>query len=223
MAAKVQTKYPRTCFITDELKERAKWTPDFAALKQKKHHAVFVYGAAKAGGRCHPLLADGTPLGDAYSAQPTFVMKSLGGSHPLLCIATPGQENLQARVYGEVYIVSAEDIMNLDYLEQNGVCMQRTDRFFWLLDQSYKTKTGKGRPALRCWVYVARNDWAYQNQTGIVTRKENGATAMLSKYYEWDLPKQSVLSQTKTQAETMLEQWRNNFGSFASTYPPRHL
>lgn len=137
-----------------EIVERGHYTPDFPKLNELSHQYIFVYGTLKHGYRNHKLLHDQDLVGCGYTDQDRFFLaKEKQAKFPIALF--DNREHVRARLYGEIYKVQPEVILDLDNLESNGILFKR----FPLLI-NYFQKIG-GPYTLRCWVYIGIKDyWA---------------------------------------------------------------
>jgi gamma-glutamylaminecyclotransferase len=137
-----------------EVVERGMYTPDYPKLAELSHHYIFVYGTLKRGFRNHKFLRGEDLVGCGFTDQDRFFMaKEKQAKFPIALF--DNREEYRARLYGEIYKVLPETILDLDNLESNGTVFKR----FPLLI-NYWQKIG-GPYTLRCWVYVGvREYWS---------------------------------------------------------------
>lgn len=194
--------------LVSELEERDNdYTPDYLDLKQTKHHAVFVYGNLKAGGKFHEMLKGYPSLGEGYTATKGYIMKEINGEFPIITPIMHGQEAQGGRVYGEVYIIPASAFLQIDYLEQNNKILIRDHRWVFLCDQSYKTIRGLTRPTIKTWIYMANPMWlASVHANSCIPKVRNEPQNVGDRYYSWDLPKMTIGAMT--QGAKMSELWK---------------
>lgn len=139
--------------ILEELSERDNdITPDYLELKNMKNIPVFVYGTLKMGERNHSLLKDCIFLGEASTAVWGFRMYKAEGGFPVV-LKKPSANSDSYRIYGEVYLCSARNILDLDYLESNGRMYDRQKHFIFLHEQNGIFKEN-ARASLQCFMYV---------------------------------------------------------------------
>jgi gamma-glutamylcyclotransferase (GGCT)/AIG2-like uncharacterized protein YtfP len=147
--------YSETHLVEDLMRRKNDNTPDFYDLKLRQNHFVFVYGTLKKGDR-NAFLLDGCPyIGEGYIAVKGFNMKLNPFGHFPIIFDSKGKD--AEHIWGEVYVVDARKIAELDRLENNGAMYKRQPLWVWLEDQrvSSKDKTKNNlKPAERCWVYV---------------------------------------------------------------------
>lgn len=171
-------------FLTTELLERDNlWTPDFLELKKLSYHVVFVYGTLKSGGRLHEYL-DGCPcLGDAYIATPSLVMREAKG-FPVAFVADENdrRNHQAAHVYGELYVVPAHVILELDKLEDNGNMFDRELRYVFCVDQKYSTNKGAKNVAIKAMTYLGNKEYWDGIPLGKLAQKKSGEKY----FYEYD-------------------------------------
>lgn len=198
MSAYVSDKhYPNKSYHCTELLTRDNdFTPDYLDRKLEKYIPVFVYGTLKVGGRFHEILKDAPCFGDGYTATPTYTMKGTGNDFPV--IFSHGKASPEnAAVFGEVYIINARLLLELDRIEGNGEMYQREQRWIFLLDQSIKGKGGMIRPGLKAWVYIGKPEFWEGIPLTPIKPKKMGVVDI------WDWPIHSSIPKT------------------AQTYPPR--
>lgn len=104
-------------------------------MVRPKEHLVFVYGTLKKGFRLNSYLGDSKFLGEAHTLE-GFAMR--GYSFPYIARKRGGHQ-----VCGEVYRVSEETLLQLDYVEGNPSHYQR--RRIWV------AVNGKRK---RAWIYL---------------------------------------------------------------------
>jgi gamma-glutamylcyclotransferase (GGCT)/AIG2-like uncharacterized protein YtfP len=207
----------KDCDLTDQLLERRNsYTPDFLDRKLEKHIPVFVYGTLKSGFDNHKFLDGSQALGEAYTTTTSYVMEKCdSGAFPVVYALKSAHPTGQ-RIYGEVYLVSARHLLNVDVLEKNGQMYQRELRFVHLLEQSFKTKNGSMRPSLKCWIYLGLESfWVHHDTKGMKSKEiEN------MRVYEWEAEKFRPFNPLRP---ALLEKYeaesRVAFGPTSSIYP----
>lgn len=161
-------------------------TPDFLDRKLEKHIPVFVYGTLKTGQRLHSVLGDAPCLGDAYTVTPTYTMKQADAGFPVIFNHSKTAPD-HHHVMGEVYIVNASILLELDRVEGNGEMYQRDRRWVWLLDQQVQAKSKSFRPAIRPWVYLGMKEfWDGIPLVNIPAKKGKE-----TEYLDWQGPSKS--------------------------------
>lgn len=163
-------------------------TPDFLERKLEKYIPVFVYGTLKAGGRFHDVLNKAPCFGDARSVTSGYIMKAAyNDSFPVVLASTRGETY---PIYGEIYIVNANILLELDRIEGNNEMYKREQKWFWLEDQSIKGKGGMLRPSIKAWVYLGMPDF----WTGVPVTKVSPKGKEDKRFYEWSVePPRSAL------------------------------
>lgn len=174
--------YPKDCYLSDELLERRNAeTPDFLELKRLTNIPVFLYGPEKSGGKLHKFVKhrDSIFLGDAKTATSNYVMERADWDGPVV-FGTPLNSIEAKRIWGEVWLVPPEVILNLDRLNGNNELTKRDKRFVWLQEQGLDGKPNL-RPALKCWMYLAETKYWEDQQTVKMASTKAG----LEEVYEW--------------------------------------
>lgn len=135
-----------------EIVERGHYTPDFPKLRKLSHQYVFVYGTLKQGFRNHKFLREDDLVGCGFTDQDRFfIAKEKQAKFPIALF--DNREEFRGRLYGEIYKVLPETMLDLDNLESNGIVFKR----FPLLI-NYWQKIG-GPYTLRCWTYIGARDY----------------------------------------------------------------
>lgn len=165
----IQSKYQKSCDVTSELlKRRNSFTPDFLELKLKDRIPVFTYGTLRVGQKRFSTLEDQVYLGEAYSATQNYEMVNSEMDFPV-ALNSEFQSVKGASIFGEVFLVKPEIILELDLIESNGEMYKREERWFYLLDQ--QTKKRNIRPSMKCWVYMGVRDFWKSYTTFPITPK----------------------------------------------------
>jgi gamma-glutamylcyclotransferase (GGCT)/AIG2-like uncharacterized protein YtfP len=134
------------------------YTDDLAALYAKRWHPLFVYGTLKQGFSRNSLLNNSVYVGPGYTRGTGWAMYSTIQKHPYPIVlpvtktlAPMGEELPTAGgVHGEVYLVSPKTMVNLDFIESNGIQYQRIQR---LVDLPNVT-TGQPNAVLLAFMYI---------------------------------------------------------------------
>lgn len=197
-------RYHRTCFLTDDLAKRTtKLTPDYLQIKLRRKIPIFVYGTLKtAGPHNQTFLSTCSTLGEAFTSTTDWIMRDVGGNFPAVTkVVAKEQQHLGARIYGEVWVVTPEQILELDLLQQNGLKFERQVHWVQLVDQSFPTKNGSMMPSLKCFMYLAKPQWIHQQANSLCVKKMSDNTKLRT-FYSWD-------PRARTQFSSMQERWRN--------------
>lgn len=158
--------YPKDCYLSNELLDRRNpETPDYLELKCLSNIPVFVYGPEKCGGKLNKYInrTGNVFLGEAKTATNNYVMEKAEWDGPVVYGTAINLVNSR-RIYGEVYLVDALTILNLDKLNGNQEITKREKRFVWLQEQGMEGKPNV-RPALKCWVYIAADEYWEDQRT----------------------------------------------------------
>src|SRR5690606_37162820 len=128
-------------------KRRSSRTPDYLTLKFQEYHPIFVYGNLKSGGPYSCLLKDAIYLGEGLTANISYDLQYYEGMirQPVLRRINPNALTA-ARVMGEVYAVTPEQILEIDFSIENTEVFKRDHVFIRMLDQTYKSKGGECHP-----------------------------------------------------------------------------
>lgn len=143
-------------YLDQIAKRKNETTPDYLKLKLQKHYPVFVYGNLKSGGLYSALLKDSPFLGEGITNNISYQMSYFEGlfNQPILKRIVPSSINA-ARVMGEVYVVTPEQILEIDAALEHTQMFVRENAFVKLRDQTYMTKEGEKNPTIKCIVYLA--------------------------------------------------------------------
>lgn len=218
--------------IVPVLSERRKYSPDIPELRQYKHHAVLVYDSHKQGGVLHKQLAGAKYLGMGHTVRSGYEMKT-NGFMPVI-FERPVAEYTSHSVRGEVYLVSTEHLIVLDYHFQQGEMMaRRKDQVY--VEEQYKenyTNLYTERPWISAFIYVGihkswedeigfklHNNIMYSNNHPNHHRMGN------RQFYEWTIPK--ITSAPETEEERVLwgDSWSEDDDGFSwigGYVPPEH-
>lgn len=134
--------------------EEAAYTDDFPFLARKSHHYLFTYGTLKKGFRLASCLDDAELVSFGYTINDNFWMIKTKGAPNYPIVLIDNRPDYKARVFGEIYKVSAETIRELDYLESNRIMYKR----MYLPCRVVTDVTGKTED-IRCWIYVGIRDY----------------------------------------------------------------
>lgn len=111
-------------WLKDIVKDN-EYTPDLPELQQKNGHLVFVYGTLKKSKCRGHMLAEADYLGLASTLSTHYLMYNVQGRQQFpVVLSRPGNPKA-APIGGELYEVTAEDMVYLDRIEQNGELYQR--------------------------------------------------------------------------------------------------
>lgn len=131
---------------------RGRATPDMAVLNKQFFHDVFVYGSLKQDFSCHRLLhSQAIALGTGWTMTPTMMMyENKKGGYPILMMAPRGGLN----IYGQIYRIPTENLIELDLYEQNGILFKRQQRYVFMID-----KVSREPKRVNAWVYIGVTDY----------------------------------------------------------------
>lgn len=177
----------KDCHVTDELMTRMNnYTPDYLDLKMEKNIPIFIYDSLKTGGQMNAQVSDGTFLGDAHTMTQSYDMRVNCETNEPVAFSSMNGHYLQ----GEVYIVQAYDILNLDYLFGNNHRYKREIKFIALDDQTMPLKKSSiQRPAIKCWVWIGLEDYWKDILTESRRTVDNDGKRM----YNWVPPKHNAI------------------------------
>lgn len=167
--------------ITDQLAFRQScFTPDFLTLKLKSKIPVFVYDEVKCGGNAHDYVMKNETLGAAKTSTVGFDLVRVCGTRPVArrCGATDMRR--LGKIRGEVFIVDALQMLELDFYYQNGYCCEREPVWVNLMDQKLPTKGSSLSPSLRCWMWLGKKDWTEQEAKVQYIRREDSGVNFYS-------------------------------------------
>jgi gamma-glutamylcyclotransferase (GGCT)/AIG2-like uncharacterized protein YtfP len=133
-------------------------THDTTALFRHRWHAVFVYGTLRKGFYRHRYMAKAHYLGTAWSRNTGYTMYIKRGVSPypviFPCINEP-----PGSIMGEVYLVPPKTILDLDFIEQNGVQYFRTYKTYDIHSRNEQP----GSRTIAAWTYISSRDkWSDQ-------------------------------------------------------------
>lgn len=134
--------------------EQGAYTDDFPWLARKDFHYLFTYGTLKQGFRLHSYLSQSELVSFGYTQMDNFWMVKTKGAPNYPIILFDNRPQYKARVFGEVYKVSAETIRELDYLESNNISYKRM-----ALPIRVITNDKGDTETVRCWIYVGKRDY----------------------------------------------------------------
>lgn len=182
----------KECFVTDELERRRNsFTPDFLDLKLQEYIPVFVYGTLKIGQKRFDILQDQVYLGEAYTATQNYLMENSEMDFPIAFDAKVVNPK-SASLFGEVFLVKPEIMLELDRIESNGEMYERKERWLYLLDQ--KVSHTRFRPSLKCWVYLGKDSFWRNYTTSLMIPRKFNSGSKPRMIYEWQ-PSFSKLEQ----------------------------
>lgn len=127
-------------------------TGDIPEILDSKWHPVFLYGCLKTGFQRHEYARGAKFLGNAWSRNTGFTMyirSHIAKPYPVIFPAIcekPGS------IFGEIHIVPSRTLIDLDYIEQNGIMYFRTMKTFDLATRKGPTRT------MAAWVYVSKRE-----------------------------------------------------------------
>lgn len=125
-------------------------------------HRVFVYGSLKRGYHNNAVLSESQFIGERFTEDKTWVMRSLSSFPGVLRCDRPSSA---AAISGELYEVDDRTLKRLDRLESNGQFYQR----------ELVHLRGEDSPA---WMYVLMNDYPFGSDCQPVSANE-------ATFYQW--------------------------------------
>jgi gamma-glutamylcyclotransferase (GGCT)/AIG2-like uncharacterized protein YtfP len=146
--------------VISRLAERQRFSPDFSEVRMKEHIPVFVYGTLKQYMSNHKVL-NGSPLLSrghiqSFSNDKDPICMYDVGHFPVL--GRPKQWGMEEKlektksIEGEIYLVNAITLHDLDRLEGNGYMYQREKLKVSVFNKGDDGKTRVSR--VECWVYL---------------------------------------------------------------------
>jgi gamma-glutamylcyclotransferase (GGCT)/AIG2-like uncharacterized protein YtfP len=132
--------------------DRGYYSPDLPTLNRYTHHDVFIYGSNKKNMGRPWLVRKGTPLGVGYTLSDKFVMYSETRDNPEAVILPSGTPSLCASVYGELYRITTEQLLRLDFNMSNRSQFMR-------IKQTIRVKRGNQYVNYMCWIYVGNRSY----------------------------------------------------------------
>jgi gamma-glutamylcyclotransferase (GGCT)/AIG2-like uncharacterized protein YtfP len=110
-----------------DISERGEYTSDYPLLSKKKSQLVFVYGTLKKSFRNHRTLGSDAKIeGVGFTKFNRFFLANYTkGGFPVAFFNNSGVEASKAKIYGEVYSIHPDVMLDLDYLESNGIMFKR--------------------------------------------------------------------------------------------------
>lgn len=101
-------------------------TQDMPDVLADEHHYLFVYGDMKSDMAHHYYLEDENYLGKAYTKFATYgILNYTGRKAPVPIAYNTAGESFPSFLYGELYMVDADKLIEIDFLESNGINVQR--------------------------------------------------------------------------------------------------
>jgi gamma-glutamylcyclotransferase (GGCT)/AIG2-like uncharacterized protein YtfP len=100
-------------------------TPDVTELGEWENHHLFVYGSCRLGFRLQERLAEATLCGYGMTANPKYLMAIFRGRYPYPVALETEDTTLAARIWGEVYSVTPEQMIHMDFMESNTATWKR--------------------------------------------------------------------------------------------------
>lgn len=159
--------------------EEGAYTEDFPWLQRKEFHYLFTYGTLKKGFRLSNYLKKSELVSFGYTQSDNFWMVKTKGAPNFPIILFDNRTQYKARVFGEIYKVSAQTIRDLDYLESNNISYKRMA----LPVQVVKNANGDVE-TVRCWMYVGKRDyWNSRSKRLEVVKRFRPASAPNNPYY----------------------------------------
>lgn len=134
--------------------EQGAYTDDFPWLQRKEFHYLFTYGTLKQGFRLSNYLKQSELMTYGYTQSDNFWMVKTKGTPNFPIILFDSRPQYKARVFGEIYKVSAETIRELDYLESNNISYKRMS-----LPIRAVINAKGDTEIIRCWMYVGKKDY----------------------------------------------------------------
>jgi gamma-glutamylcyclotransferase (GGCT)/AIG2-like uncharacterized protein YtfP len=177
--------------LSDLGKRNTPRTPDFLELKLQENIPVFVYGTLKKGNRLHEVLSDCPCLGRGITSLTKYDMKNApSGSYPVAFEVPDGPNVFRSKIQGEIYIVDARRMLDLDQIENNGSMYTRKSQFIKMIDQTYSTTTGPKSPQMRCWIYLGNMDyWEHFMMHRPNYRQQMSSKGSHEFIFDWEEPK----------------------------------
>lgn len=130
-------------------------TPDWKNLLLHDHHIVFVYGRLRIGEVAGKILSSFPYLGEGKTVVEYVVKNSVSESYPLI-FPTKTRIGEACHIYGDLFIVPPEVILELDHVLNNEELVERKKIFCWAKDQ--KIGTDSMRPSVGAWAYLGHSE-----------------------------------------------------------------
>lgn len=169
--------------------EEGAYTDDMPFLQRKEFHYLFTYGTLKQGFRLHSYLSKSELVSYGYTQSDNFWMVKTKGAPNFPIILFDNRSQYKARVFGEVYKVSADTIRNLDYLESNNISYKRM-----ALTVRVVTNDKGDTQDIRCWIYVGKRDYWNTRAKRLETLKRFRPSHALNNPYYCFTKKDQTLS-----------------------------
>lgn len=109
----------------NDVNDYGQFTKDFPLLREKTHIDVFVYGTLRKNFSNHRQLGPKAELlGVGHTAYDRFILaNNIKAGFPVAYFHS--DPTYRAHIYGEVYRINVDQILQLDYLESNGIMFKR--------------------------------------------------------------------------------------------------
>lgn len=142
-----------------ELQHRLDYSPDFGELRMYKSIPLFVYDDFKKGHRGNEyFIGRAKYLGRGRTCTNRYRMKLFQKEN--VPILFDDESALSGFTVGEVYAVTPEVMLDVDQELAQGMCMKRTQRNIFLLDQESPVRSKKNfYPSLKCHVYLGIEEY----------------------------------------------------------------
>lgn len=143
-----------------DIAERGEYTTDYPKLAAKTQQYVFVYGTLRKSFRNHRALGlDPELKGVGFTKFDRFFLANyVKGGFPV-AFFNNGAETTRAKIYGELYSVHPSILLDLDYLESNGIMFKR------LHIPITVTQSDGSAQDVYAWVYIGVKEYWAKKQT----------------------------------------------------------
>lgn len=156
-------------FLAASLLENS-YTPDAELMSANYDFVpVFVYGPEKVGFSEDLSVTGAIPVGAGYTCQNNLYMMVHQKGYPIVYAADPsnGLNIAAARVYGHLFLVTPQQLMDLDAKYQNGTFFTRQRRWVHFSTFSDRGHTGAQYYQTHALTYFAIPDmWKEEFKTG---------------------------------------------------------
>lgn len=138
--------------VNGKLKERGELTPDFFHIRKFNRVLVFVYDELMKNGNLSDAIKEGEFLGKSKTHSENFVLKTFGDDFPVIFTENAGSFDAGC-IKGEVYAVSPETLLRLDYVKGNNSLCKRVQKPVCLIEQESPLKS-KQEIVVQAYLYL---------------------------------------------------------------------
>lgn len=153
--------------ILSSLRSRLEYSPDFRDFTYENYIPVFLYNYLQTGNAENMSVLENSPfLGVGKTIHSGFVMKNT--VFPVVFEDRNKTSSVNGHIHGEVYLVTPEVLLNIDYVLKNTKLTERKKIQIICMDQKIKTKKDTFNATLPCWTYFGKVSYWEHQQIGLM-------------------------------------------------------